>query len=350
MTQKFTPARTEEVDGYVFASPDMRGMLNKHGKPWTKRTIFLYNVQQVLYRNNKWHAKRKKPVSEATKSHRFIECVAMANDLHNLGFRIMLPTQFKQKHVKALTRYWEGKEDLQPASVIQKVSILRTFLGWVGKSAVINTLTASDLYAEPEKFKRSLVADRDKSWVPAGNPIEIIQKVIEKDPRIGSQLMLSHLFGLRPKETWCFKPERDYDKTNQLLHVRDGSKGGRPRIVPVTSEGQREFLDSLAELTYDTNGSLIPKRTSLKAWKSRYYRVMNENGISKKNGLVPHGLRHGFAHSVYEQHAGHPAAVKEPERGQDFDAVQARIARLLVSEQLGHSRESITSAYTGNHD
>lgn len=36
MTQKFTPARTEEVDGYVFASPAMRGILNKHDIPLSK--------------------------------------------------------------------------------------------------------------------------------------------------------------------------------------------------------------------------------------------------------------------------------------------------------------------------
>lgn len=350
MNQKFTPARTEEIDGYVFASPEMRGRLNKHGKPWTKRTIFLYNVQQVLYRNNKWHAKRKKPVSEATKSHRFNECRAMANDLHDLDFKIMLPTKIRQKHVKALTRYWEGRDDLQPASVIQKVSILRTFLGWVGKSGVINNLTPSDLFAEPEKFKRSLVADRDKSWTPAGDPKDIIRQIIEVEPAVGSQLMLSHLFGLRPKETWCFKPRRDYDDENQLLYVREGSKGGRPRIVPVLTEEQRAFLKDVCNMAYSVNDSLIPKRYSLAAWKSHYYRVMRDNGISKKNGLVPHGLRHGYAHNIYEQYAGHPAAVKEPEKRDDFDKVQARIANLLVSEQLGHSRESITSAYTGKHN
>lgn len=350
MSKEFTPARTEEVDGYVFASPEMRGMLNKHGKPWTKRTIFLYNVQQVLYRNNKWHAKRKKPVSEATKSHRFIECRAMANDLHDLGFKIMMPTAFRQKHVKALTRYWEGKDDLQPASVIQKVSILRTFLGWVGKSAVIDGLKPEDLFEEPANFKRSLVADRDKSWAPAGNPAELIKQVIEDDPRVGSQLMLSHLFGLRAKETWCFKPQRDYDRSTQLLHVRDGSKGGRPRTVPVVTEQQKQFLEDVCQIAYRITDSLIPVRMSLKAWKSHYYRVMNKHGINRKHGLVPHGLRHGFAHELYQSQAGHPAAVKEPERRDDFDKVQARIANLLVSEQLGHSRESITSAYTGKHD
>lgn len=350
MTQKFMPARTEKIDGYVFASPDMRGMLNKHGKPWTKRTIFLYNVQQVLYRKNKWHAKRRKPVSEATKSHRFNECRAMANDLHNLGFKIMLPTQFKQKHIKALTHYWEGREDLQPASVIQKVSILRTFLGWVDKETMLEQLTPEDMFAEPEKFKRNLVAKEDKSWSPSGNPVEIISKVMLDDERVGKQLMLSHLFGLRVKESWCFKPLRDYNEQEQVIFVRDGSKGGRPRTVLVSTPQQREFLEELCEFVNDKSESLIPRRRSLGSWRNYFYKVMNNNGISRKNGLVPHGLRHGYAHEQFEKHAGHPAAVKEQKKADDLNSIQERVARLLVSEQLGHSRESITSAYTGSYD
>lgn len=349
MTNKFVPEKTEEVDGYVFASPEMRGLLNKHGKPWTKRTIFLYNVEQVLYRNNKWHAKRRKPVSEATKSHRFNECRSMANELHTLGFKIMLPTKFRQKHVKALTRYWEGKEDLQPASVIQKVSILRTFLGWVNKSPVIDNMTPADMFAEPDKFKRSLVAETDKSWDQNHDPIEIITKVTMDDERVGKQLMLSHLFGLRAKETWCFKPHRDYDADGKMIHVRSGSKGGRPRLVAVTTAKQREFLEELCDFVRERDDSLIPRRTGLSAWRNHYYKIVNRNGINRKNGLTPHGLRHGYAHNLYQQHAGHPAAVKESGKPDDFDKVQARIANLLVSEQLGHSRESITSAYTGKH-
>lgn len=349
MTRIYTPPRTVKVDGYVFASPEMRGIRNKRGKPWTRRTIFAYNVEQVLYKHNKWHAKRDKTVSNLTKQHRFVECRAMAHDLHNLGFKIMLPTAIRQKHVKALTHYWESKGDLKPSTILQKVSILRTFLGWIGRSIVIDQLTPADMFTEPEKFKRSLVADKDKSWDPVSDPVEVIERVMEKDRRVGSQLMLSHLFGLRPKETWCFKPRRDYDKEQRLIHIREGSKGGRPRTVPVVTQKQRDFLESLIELAYETSGSLIPPYKTLKAWKSHYYRITRECGVSRKNGLVPHGLRHGYAHAVYQQYSGHPAAVKATKKAEDFDAVQERIARLIVSEQLGHNRESITSAYTGNY-
>src|SRR5690554_4638712 len=120
----FTPPKTVEVGEYVFAAPEMRGRLNRNGKPWTVRTIFVYNVLQVVYRHNKTHSKRSKPVSEKTKANRFNELRSMAHTLHDLGYRILLPTQITQKHVKALTHTWEAREDLKPASVVQKVSIL----------------------------------------------------------------------------------------------------------------------------------------------------------------------------------------------------------------------------------
>ena len=350
MAEQFRPKHVIEKDGYVFASPDMRGLRNKHGKPWTVRTIFLYNVAQVLYKHNKRHATRDKPVSERTKSRRFIECRAMAHDLHDLGYRITLPTQIKQKHVKALTHYWESRQDLKESSVLQKVSVLRVFLGWMGKEGVMGFMTPAEMFANPDKMKRSLVATEDKSWANKADPVELIEQVIEDDWRVGFQLKLSQLFGMRPKETWCFKPRIDYDPEQAVLKLTRGTKGGRPRVVPVMTDEQKRFLDEMSDAVYSNTDSLIPRRMELNAWKCHYYRVTKRHGICRENGIVPHGLRHGFAHQQYEKFAGHPAAVKEPQKPKDADHIQTRIARLLVSEQLGHSRESITAAYTGNHE
>ena len=47
----------------------------------------------------------------------------------------------------------------------------------------------------------------------------------------------------------------------------------------------------------------------------------------------------------------HPAAVKDvPKLAREIDKIEERIARLMVSENLGHSRESISSAYIGRND
>lgn len=349
--EKFVPPLTLTECGYVFASPDMRGRLNKHGKPWTVRTIFAYNVQQVVYRNNKRHAKRAKPVSEATKSHRFVECRAMAHDLHNLGYRLTLPTHIRQKHVKALTHYWESRKDLKPSSVLQKVSILRTFLGWMGKQGVMENMSSADMYANPEKMKRDYVAKDDKSWDKLTDPIELIEAVRRKNKFVSDQLMLSYLFGMRAKETWLFRPRKDYISQENIIHVRRGAKGGRHRIIPISSQAQRDFLEELVSRTHHLEDSMTPRTTPVKAWKSKYYRVTRLFGISRAEGLTPHGLRHGYAHKVYQEISGHPAAVKDLTTSKaELDLITDKIARLIISENLGHNRESISSAYLGRHE
>lgn len=348
LNKTYTPPLTVTEGEFVFAAPEMRGRLNNNGHPWTVRTIFLYNVERVVYKHNKTHAKRDKPVSEKTKSTRFIECRAMANDLHNLGYRITLPTHIRQKHVKALTRFWESRKDLKPASVVQKVSILRTFLGWMGKQGVMEFMTDADLFANPEAMRRDYVAKVDKSWDGKFDVNELIERVMADCKFTGRQLKLSHLFGLRSKETMLFRPKRDYDVEGQFIHVRSGTKGGRPRTVPVETKEQRQYLEELLNYVYDDKDSMVPKRYELSGWLKHYYRVTKRNGISRETGITPHGLRHGYAQRLYERTTGHPAAVKDvPQIARDIDKIEERIARLMVSENLGHSRESITSAYIG---
>lgn len=351
MHQPYVPPLTITVGDFVFAAPEMRGRLNRQGKPWTVRTIFVYNVLQVVYRHNAEHAKRPKPVSEKTKANRFNEIRSMAHTLHDLGYRITLPTHMRQKHVKALTRFWESRDDLQPASVVQKVSILTTFLGWMGKRSVIENLTPSDLYANPERMKREYVAKVDKSWDDKYDIDALIQKVSSDCKYTGRQLRLSHLFGLRAKESMLFRPMVDYDRAGQFIHVRRGTKGGRPRMVPVESAEQREYLDELVSYCYDENNSMIPRRSDPASWIKHYYRITKRNGISRENGITPHGLRHGYAQRLYERTTGRPAAVKDvPVLAQEIDLINERIARLMVSENLGHSRESISSAYIGSRN
>ena len=347
----YTPPKPVVVGEYVFAAPEMRGRLNRNGKPWTVRTIFVYNVLQVLYRHNKTHAKKSKPVSEKTKANRFNECRAMAHDLHNLGYRILLPTQMTQKHVKALTRFWESRDDLKPASVVQKVSILRVFLGWMGKQGVMEFMSDKDMFANPEAMKREYVATVDKSWDDKTDVNELIERVMSDCKYTGRQLMLSHLFGLRAKESMLFRPRLDYDAEGKFIHVRRGTKGGRPRTLPVESEEQREYLEELISYCYDDNDSMIPRRSDPASWIKHYYRITKRNGISRETGITPHGLRHGYAQRLYERTTGHPAAVKDvPQLTRDIEMIEERIARLMVSENLGHSRESISSAYIGSYD
>jgi len=344
-TKQHVPPKVIEAAGCVFAHPDLKGRRHKNGNVYTSRTLFLYNVAQVLYKNNKWHAKKHKPVSDDTKYKRFTECQSMCHDLHNLGYKVMLPTQIRQKHVKALTHYWEAS-DLMPGTIAQKVSVLRTLLGWVGRTDVIGTLTNEDMFNDPKCTVRTLVAKEDKSWDKKTDILRLLDQVEADDKFVGRQLKLAHFFGMRVEETMMLRPAVDYDRNSSVLHVRRGTKGGRPRIVLVEKEAQKELLETLIEQSFGKPVSTMPLRAKLGGWLKHFYKVCNRHGISRKDGITPHGLRHGYAHRLYEEKTGSaPTAVTGVKL--DIDYINDRIARLLVAEDLGHSRVSISSAYLG---
>ncbi len=113
------PKFVKKVGAYSFAAPEMKGLVNSHGKGWTNYTLGQYNIEQVLYRHNRFHSKREKVVSEATKAHRWNECKSFMRVLLKLEYKVVLPTSLSRKHVIALTRFWES-EGLAASTILQK--------------------------------------------------------------------------------------------------------------------------------------------------------------------------------------------------------------------------------------
>jgi len=343
--ERYKPAKTVHISGYTFASPKLKGRRHPNSKPYTARTLFVYNVCQVLYAHNRFHTSVKKLVSDATRYKRFTECQAMAHDLHNLGYKLMLPTQIKQKHVKALTHYWES-QDLKPSTIAQKLSILRIFITWMGKQAIFDFLPMTDLFKNPENLKRSHVTKEDKSWTTKTDVLAMLAAVEKVDLFVAIQLKMSHYFGLRAKESMMFRPLADYDAIKGVLNVTRGTKGGRPRVIIVETNEQRKVLDEAMSLCHGKRSSLIPHIKSLGAWIKHYYKVCNRHGISRDNGITPHGLRHGYSHRLYEEQTGQECKAVSGETPV-VDVIANRIARARVAQDMGHNRESISSAYLG---
>lgn len=117
-------------------------------------------------------------------------------------------------------------------------------------------------------------------------------------------------------------------------------------MVLVEKQEQKQLLETLIEQCFGKPISTMPVHAKLAAWLKHFYKVCNRHCISRKDGITPHGLRHGYAHRLYEAKTGSAPAVVMGEK-LDMDYINDRIARLLVSEDLGHSRVSISSAYLG---
>lgn len=256
-------------------------------------------------------------------------------------FRLDDVRQFKGKHMQALVNRWVS-EGLSSSVIQNRISIFRVFCEWIGKHGMI--LPSIHYVTDPKRVTRSSIATSDKSWSARGiDPVAVMERVRQIEPWVAMVLILQWTFGLRVRESVMFRPWLADLET--LVDVTRGTKGGRQRIVKITDLRQRAALDEAKAFVSGADGSIAPEALSLKQARNRFYAVLRKAGVTRKNGMTAHGLRHEFAHAYFEAIAGYASPVRGGPKPAD-KAVE-RHARLEVAESLGHSRESITTHYLG---
>ena len=284
----------------------------------------------------------KKIIGNKTQERRMDVLYLCFRELNKLGFKVENPRNLNEKHVRALVQFWESES--KTASTIQnRLSILRTFAGWIGKK---NMVKSADCYLkDPSRGKRQLSATDDKSWTGRGVQFDkLVSKVSETDKLVALQLRLMHAFGLRVEEALMLQPHR-YTEANYII-VRDGTKGGRERTVPIRNEYQREVLKAAQMFAKTPNARMMRAEHTLNQTKRRFYYILEKCGLTKSDlGATAHGLRHEYANDLFELIAKHPSPVRG---GTAIERIHEMRARLVVTEELGHSRVQITPAYTGS--
>jgi len=298
-------------------------------------------LADVLRAHNHRHGKRDKIVSNLTMQQRGDRLFDCFEQLRELGYRLDDPTHIGERHVQALVDHWVARQ--QSAATIQtKLSHLRVFATWIAKPGLVKR--AVDYVPDPDAVTRLYAARRDASWTTKRiDPESVIVQLRRRDPYVANQLMAELRFGLRVKEAIMLRPWRA--DAGEALLVDDGTKGGRPRVVRLRNQEQRDTLSYLKAQVRSRNGSLADPSLTLQQAITRYYVVMRAAGITRKGlGVTSHGLRKEFANRVYLELTG----VKSPvQGGPPIDRVVDREARLRLVEHLGHARESIGSAYLG---
>ena len=73
---------------------------------------------------------------------------AIADQLHDLGFRQLKATSLKQKHVQTLVDLWL-KQDISPGTIKNRMSCLRWWAEKVNKRAVV--ASSNDFYGIPDR-------------------------------------------------------------------------------------------------------------------------------------------------------------------------------------------------------
>ncbi|MEW9027715.1 phage integrase N-terminal domain-containing protein [Salmonella enterica] len=261
----------------------------------------------------------------------------MADQLQAVGFhtRVMSVHDLKGRHVNRLVSLWK-QQALSDATMKNRLAMLRWWAEKIGNPGAVKT---SEEYGIG---RRQLVTNESKAETLAGKDLSTIS------PWVALSLRLQEAFGLRREESmkfrvsWALKGQSP-DSISVISLKPSWTKGGRPRTIPVLTQEQRQLLAEVRQLT--GSGSLIPPDLSYR----EHLRVFERETASVGTGHT-HGLRHAYAQRRYEELTGR----KPPVLGGDSRRTMRREERRKddeirrqISEELGHSRISVTSIYLG---
>ncbi|BCG05176.1 hypothetical protein PPGU19_097440 (plasmid) [Paraburkholderia sp. PGU19] len=284
---------------------------------------------------------------------------------HNkLNHKIKIPQKLTDRHVQVLVRYWyeEGKA---ASTMNNDLSVLRKFFGWMGKKGIVRSLKEYLPDAPADRIERRNMAatgNRSKSW--SANGIDVEQKLQEAfalDERFGIILAMQFAFGYRRKETISIRPWindlRPLGQNAFMMYERDGTKGGRQRLIRL------EFPFQVWALDYAK--SRISKRAHL-GWQKtrrgenatleysleRYKEYMKKLGICRKDVFVTgHGGRAEYAENCALLRGFVPVPASLGGKANQMPREDLEILEKQVSENLGHSRARITrDSYYGTPD
>lgn len=269
--------------------------------------------------------------SYATQAKRAWMLSLMANQLHDLGYRRMTAQSLKPKHVEALIKHWFS-QDLSIGTIKNRMAALRWWSQKVNKQNVV--ARTNEHYGIPD---RRFIANESKAKTVTQTQLDKV-----RDEHVRMSLELQQAFGLRREEAMKFQPSYA-DQCDHILLKDSWTKGGKERTIPVRSESQRAVLNRAHKLA--GRGSLIPSTRNYVQQMRIYEGNTLRAGLSKM-----HGLRHAYAQNRYEELIGWKCpAVGGPE-SKTLSPEQReadRHARLTISQELGHEREQITTAYLG---
>lgn len=162
--------------------------------------------------------------------------------------------------------------------------------------------------------------------------------------RAAAIVELAREFGLRSKEASLIDARAAYAEASAsgYVTISEGTKGGREREVPITSDRQIAALERAA-VAQGGDRSMIPAGETWKSWREGTLRDAREI-VQQHTGGGLHDLRSAYACERYQQLTGHAAPVAG---GSIVDRAADREAREQIAQELGHGRIDVVSEYVG---
>ena len=311
--------------------------------------ISLFNTQ---------HTAKLKTVSYKTRHERAEFLRRFFRDLQRkCGFKTLPdPRNLGDRHIRATVSVWQ-QEKLAAATIQTYLSFLRGLAQWLGKPGFIRKPAFYGLTRA--EYERHEVAEENKSWSAHGIDIDaLITKINDYDPYIGASMRLIRAFGLRRKEALMFRPHAcvvpfesiglgfDNKKADRYVAILAGSKGGRPRYLPLDTPARIAAVMHAQSMTTHRDAHMGRPGDSLKQSMKRFMYVMRKFGITRAAlGVTAHGLRHEALIEKFEEITGQAAPVRG---GEQLPLEINKLAQSEVAEMAGHARQRASSSYCGS--
>jgi len=212
---------------------------------------------------------------------------------------------------------------MSPGRMANHASAMRLMCRMIGKSEVVPS--------NKELGCNRTVANRTKN---ADVRLDV-HKAAEVREHLSSNNQIAYdmarQFGLRQKETLLSHKTVVHGGVTYL--VVEGAKGGRPRQVPITTQGQQEVLSRNAAYRANNDGKLIDAGKTLKQGIKQLQNELAAAGATRDSGANMHTLRREWIIERCQQ------ILAAPE-----DSREKLIVELV--EQVGHGRQEVLRCYT----
>ena len=227
--------------------------------------------------------------------------------------------------------------------------------------------TNADLNKQEIEFKDKDSGKVDRAWTDREiDRAKMVAAGIDRQDIVVS-IDMARTFGLRINETASLRISQVKTALNDgYLHIK--GKGGKERDIPVRNGAQAQALESALRYAKSQERSWLgeyvlassakrgvqAEKTSIQNWVSNHREKFQDDRSEKNNSetrqdslesnkkienVTLHGLRHSFARELYSEALEKHIESRENQSDAEYHA------RLEVSHQLGHGRDSVTRIY-----
>ncbi len=272
------------------------------------------------------------------------ESQVIAADFKDMGYKVATKftsaTAIKKEDFLKLAERWKEKGHFV-GTMQNKATVLREILTVAKNTEAI--LSNAELGIS--KGRDVLNSANINKGCPAASE-KALSSVSDKG--VLAVVMLITAYGLRRDEalhsTWALSNGRDITVNRNLKLQGSWCKNGRPREFAMRDGGVALKSGAALVKSLKINGRL-------EQFRGRLDRAFKElRRIDNNKSLHPHALRHNYAQERYFSITGLQAPVAGGLKYSDMNEQQKSLydkACKIISEELGHSRETIVRTYIG---